>query len=236
MLLATVIVVFVGAIGLAVAAAGRKKHLTVSRTGSLHLPPMHWNQSGLRRQRGRSRNSRNRRSRSGDSLPSLPPDAEPFPSHMGRTAADDKRGTTSASTDPEPSEVRRPEANPGPGNGVGGADRPLRLENEPMSNGAVAIAGAREGDQSRESVRDSHDLVPLGGSGNHADGERLIVQLRDGRFLEGWRRASRSANEKLLILNIIAAFDTEGNQAPTTRADSFILRSEITSIQRIDDS
>jgi hypothetical protein len=235
-LFAIVIVLLLLVVGTAVASARRRRHLTASRGGPLHLPPVHWNQSGLRRQRGRSRNSRNRRPRSGDSLPSRPPGADQSGPHLGPAIEGGKHGAASASADPEGSEVPGAESRPEPAHGDGDGDRPLQFENEPTGNGAVAIAGDPESDQSRERVRDNGEYVSVGGPANRADGERLIVQLRDGRSLEGWRRASGSANERLLILNVIAAFDTEGNKAPTTRTDSFILRSEISSIQRIDDS
>jgi hypothetical protein len=65
--------------------------------------------------------------------------------------------------------------------------------------------------------------------------EHVRLQLADGRLLEGYRRNSPSTSPHLIILDILAAFDPEGNVAPTRPSDSFILESEISSIQRIDD-
>ncbi len=66
--------------------------------------------------------------------------------------------------------------------------------------------------------------------------ERVRLQLADGRSLEGYKRNSPSTSPHLIILDILAAFDPNGNAAPTRPSDSFILESEISSIQRIDDS
>jgi hypothetical protein len=66
--------------------------------------------------------------------------------------------------------------------------------------------------------------------------ERVRLRLADGRSLEGYKRNSPSTSPHLIILDILAAFDPNGNAAPTRPSDSFILESEISSIQRIDDS
>jgi hypothetical protein len=74
------------------------------------------------------------------------------------------------------------------------------------------------------------------GSNGASVRERVLVRLADGRSLEGWRRESTSPDENVLILDIIQAFDADGNETPTSRADSFILRSEVASVQTIEDT
>jgi hypothetical protein len=65
---------------------------------------------------------------------------------------------------------------------------------------------------------------------------RVRLQLEDGRSLEGFARESGSTNPELVILDVVAAFDPNGNGTAPKPSDSFILRSEIASMQRIDDS
>jgi hypothetical protein len=48
-------------------------------------------------------------------------------------------------------------------------------------------------------------------------------------------RESNSTNGELVILNVVAAFDAKGNDEARRPSDSFILRSEIASMQRLDD-
>jgi hypothetical protein len=66
--------------------------------------------------------------------------------------------------------------------------------------------------------------------------ERVRVVLGDGRSLEGYKRESTSANPELVILDVIAAFDKQGNESAPRPSDSFILRSEISSMETIDDA
>jgi hypothetical protein len=65
---------------------------------------------------------------------------------------------------------------------------------------------------------------------------RVRLQLEDGRSLEGFTRESSSTNPELVILDVVTTFDPNGNEAPPKPSDSFILRSEIESMQRMDDS
>jgi hypothetical protein len=65
---------------------------------------------------------------------------------------------------------------------------------------------------------------------------RVRLQLEDGRSLEGFTRESGSTDSELVILDVIATFDPNGKEAPARPSDSFILRSEIASMQRIEDS
>jgi hypothetical protein len=65
---------------------------------------------------------------------------------------------------------------------------------------------------------------------------RVRLQLEDGRLLEGFTRKSSSTNPDLVILDVVATFDPNGKEEPPRPSDSFILRSEIASMQRIDDS
>jgi hypothetical protein len=65
---------------------------------------------------------------------------------------------------------------------------------------------------------------------------RVRLQLEDGRSLEGFTRKSSSTDPELVILDVVATFDPNGKEAPPRPSDSFILRSEIASMQRIEDS
>ena len=66
--------------------------------------------------------------------------------------------------------------------------------------------------------------------------ERVRLKLADGRSLEGYKRHSTSTGTHLVIMDILAAFDQEGKPVATQPSDSFILETEISSIQRIEDS
>jgi hypothetical protein len=68
-----------------------------------------------------------------------------------------------------------------------------------------------------------------------AAASRVRLQLEDGRSLEGFARESGSTNTELVILDVVAAFDPNGNDEAPRPSDSFILRSEIASMQRLDD-
>jgi hypothetical protein len=65
---------------------------------------------------------------------------------------------------------------------------------------------------------------------------RVRLQLEDGRSLEGFTRKSNTANADLVIVDVVRMLDPTGKEAAPRPSDSFILRSEITSMQRIDDS
>jgi hypothetical protein len=258
MLLAAVVLVLLALAGIVIATLRRRRQ-SVQRNDSLRLPAMPWNQPGLRRQRGRSRHPRNRRSVPDDALQDVPPEAEASPGLLEpetddgdarpgasettteeddgvvvQTAADLDGDQTSASDTPppddenddaeasEPSSDEAPDFSTPPSDASDGED-------------SQEIGGDRRGEESEADPADV-DAEVAATPTLFAERERVIVQLADGRSLEGWKRVSGAANESLLILDVITAFDSEGNHAPTTRADSFILRSEITSITRIDDS
>jgi hypothetical protein len=65
---------------------------------------------------------------------------------------------------------------------------------------------------------------------------RVRLQLEDGRSLEGFTRESASTDSELVILEVVTTFDPNGKEAPPRPSDSFILRSEIASMQRIEES
>jgi hypothetical protein len=125
------------------------------------------------------------------------------------------------------------------------ADPSVATESDPRTKDAAGIAAETQDDRAArpaagqgQSPKEAVPVaVPEAAAGPAANGrERVRLGLSDGRSLEGWRRDPGSEDEQLLILDVIAAFDSEGNEAPTSRADSFILRNEITSLQKLEDS
>jgi hypothetical protein len=115
---------------------------------------------------------------------------------------------------------------------------PPPVELEPVTSGDLHPPAEPElvpGDNSTQSVPDGA-LAPARPAPETVPApERVRLQLADGRCLEGYKRNSPSTSPHLVILDILAAFDQDGNAAPTRPSDSFILESEISSIQRIDD-
>jgi hypothetical protein len=160
--------------------------------------------------------------RSGDAPPLPSPETEPSLQDAGaRSGGDDDGAETAHVEEKENGLVMAPE----------------RSEVEEKAQGGVM---ALERPQEEATAPPDHESQPVGADHKSqpgpSDRERVLVHLADGRRLQGWTRSSGAPNEQLLILDVIAAFDPEGNETPSTRADSFILRSEITSIQPIDDS
>jgi hypothetical protein len=90
------------------------------------------------------------------------------------------------------------------------------------------VGEQKAGEGSREQVDSASWSI------GRQDAERVLVQLTDGRSLEGYRRATTTARPGLLVLEIVQAFDADGNRTPSSRADSFILPSEIASIESTD--
>ncbi|MEA2506259.1 MAG: hypothetical protein QOH48_877 [Actinomycetota bacterium] len=74
-------------------------------------------------------------------------------------------------------------------------------------------------------IEDEQQITPVS-----ADRERVRIELKDGRRLEAWRRSSPSTDVRLLILDVITAFDSQAKEIPSTPADSFIFRSEVFAI------
>jgi hypothetical protein len=69
----------------------------------------------------------------------------------------------------------------------------------------------------------------------HPSDEHLFVALSDGRSIEGWKRNNDSSSDALLMLDVVAVYDASGKSASISRSDSFILKNEVDSIQRIKD-
>jgi hypothetical protein len=90
--------------------------------------------------------------------------------------------------------------------------------------------------EERDSTPDSDQLEAKSRSDDRPDRERVLVQLADGRAIEGYKREFAPTQGKLLILDVIRAFDAKGNETLSSRADSFILNSEINSIRIISHS
>jgi hypothetical protein len=80
-------------------------------------------------------------------------------------------------------------------------------------------------DQENLAMDDEQQIVPVS-----VDRERVRIDLKDGRRLEAWRRSSPSTDARLLIVDVITAFDAGGEEIPGTPADSFIFRSEVLAI------
>lgn len=74
-------------------------------------------------------------------------------------------------------------------------------------------------------IDDEQQITPVS-----VDRERVRIDLKDGRRLEAWRRTSPSTDQRLLIMDVIAVFDSQGKEIPSTPADSFIFRSEVIAI------
>jgi cytochrome c556 len=74
-------------------------------------------------------------------------------------------------------------------------------------------------------IDDERQTVPV-----PVDRDRVEIELKDGRRLDAWRRSSPSTGRQMLILDVIAAFDSHGEEIPSTPADSFIFRSEVNTI------
>jgi hypothetical protein len=119
-------------------------------------------------------------------------------------------------------EAKSPSRPSGARNTIGLEQAPQPHEDEP---GSSRVHGAEANDANRASAS-----PPPEGC------ERVHVQLVDGRSLDGWIRDAGSDDQQLLVLDLITSYDSKGNEIPGSSTDSFILRSEIESMQRIDGS
>lgn len=116
--------------------------------------------------------------------------------------------------------------------GAGSASLPPGLFQEEITDDAeedeISPASVIEGDpisQEGPTIDDEQQITPIS-----IDRERVRIDLKDGRRIEAWRRSSPSTDRRLLILDVIAVSDPQGKDIPSTPADSFIYRSEVSSI------
>jgi hypothetical protein len=98
---------------------------------------------------------------------------------------------------------------------------------------AAAPAPRTDGDRPRGS-RPKARPARRGSARNGAAGEHVRVHLNDGRCIQGWKRDSRSTDQRVLILDVETVFDASGREVGSTPLDRFLLPPQIERIEPLD--